>query len=550
MATLPYILNEIVEVESKMPGKKRWANGLGEDDDLDSSDEEWDDDVYKVEPTIKVDIDECELTEAAYEDSSHPWPHVTRVWISPDLQRFPSRKKAIEHAKVLMKRDALIDRTMFGYGHNGVRLRPVKPTKKVALEAGFARFLRDGLWIVGQEEAWIEHRRNTLVKKQQKRLMIMSEEEEADGGKTDNTKVEASVAKKEESGVTEQKVEVSEDTKMPSTDNVAVSNISSSDDVKMPSTSSDDMKMPSTSMSNINSNNDMQKASTETVDAMLGNYTAETNQSEEKKESKETKSTAVALPGQLDTSTITTNQTSAIASASKTSPVSADGDTTKIVSESDASTEGGATTKSSAESNTVNNGNESTLTGSQLILQKAKELAAEQQAKPKKVIKRAPTGTRPPPAFVPSTHYKLNQAQITKCFEASIDHYEKVMNTVRVRSLHHELADGFDVFRERGRGRYDMELPLFDTEEFSFLTDLKKASWMPIVNKILGDDALLIHKGCFLSLPGSEMQVYHQDGVHLNKKVHKPCYAINVFIPLVDYDMTNGPTVSCYIFCA
>jgi len=32
LATLPYILNEIVEVESKMPGKKRWANGLGEDD--------------------------------------------------------------------------------------------------------------------------------------------------------------------------------------------------------------------------------------------------------------------------------------------------------------------------------------------------------------------------------------------------------------------------------------------------------------------------------------------------------------------------------------
>jgi len=28
--------------------------------------------VYKVEPTIKVDIDECELTEAAYEDSNHP----------------------------------------------------------------------------------------------------------------------------------------------------------------------------------------------------------------------------------------------------------------------------------------------------------------------------------------------------------------------------------------------------------------------------------------------------------------------------------------------
>jgi hypothetical protein len=160
------------------------------------------------------------------------------------------------------------------------------------------------------------------------------------------------------------------------------------------------------------------------------------------------------------------------------------------------------------------------------------------------VVKRAP-GSRPPPEFKPSTHYRLNQSQIDQCFSACIDHYEKVMHTVKARSLHHELQDGFDVMRERGRGRYDMELDAFDTDAFSFLTDPRKAAWMPIVHKILGDDALLVHKGCFLSLPGSETQVYHQDGVHLNKKVHKPCYAINVFIPLVDMVMTNGPTEFC-----
>jgi len=119
------------------------------------------------------------------------------------------------------------------------------------------------------------------------------------------------------------------------------------------------------------------------------------------------------------------------------------------------------------------------------------------------------------------------------------------MRTVKARSLHHELADGFDVLRERGRGRFDMELSQFDTPEYSFLTDPRKAPWMPIVKQILGDDATLVHKGCFMSLPGSETQVYHQDGVHLNKKTHKPCYAINVFVPLVDYDMTNGPTEFC-----
>ena len=104
----------------------------------------------------------------------------------------------------------------------------------------------------------------------------------------------------------------------------------------------------------------------------------------------------------------------------------------------------------------------------------------------------AKPGTKPPPEFVPSTHYRLNQEQIARCFTACVDHYEKVMHTVKARSLYHELADGFDVFRERGRGRYDMELSLFDTPEFAFLTDMRSAAWMPIVHKILGEDALLV----------------------------------------------------------
>ena len=43
----------------------------------------------------------------------------------------------------------------------------------------------------------------------------------------------------------------------------------------------------------------------------------------------------------------------------------------------------------------------------------------------------------------------------------------------------------------------------------------------------------------------AETQVYHQDGVHLNKKHQKPCHAINVFVPLVDLTLRNGPTEFC-----
>lgn len=119
------------------------------------------------------------------------------------------------------------------------------------------------------------------------------------------------------------------------------------------------------------------------------------------------------------------------------------------------------------------------------------------------------------------------------------------MNTVKARGLQAELQDGFDLLRERGRGRFDMELPAFDTPEFSFLTDLQRAAWMPLVREILGDDVLLIHKGVFISMPGAEGQIYHQDGPHLSTQTQRPCHAVNVFIPLVDLCMRNGPTEFC-----
>ncbi|KAL7535365.1 hypothetical protein ACHAXR_006445 [Thalassiosira sp. AJA248-18] len=456
LATLPYILEDIVEVDCKLPGKKRWANGMSDDEGLDSSDEEWDDEKYQVEPATKMTMEISALTTSAYEDSSHPMPHISRSWISPDLQRFQSRKSAMAHADVLVKRDLLIDRNLYGYGHNGVRLRPVKPTRKQALEAGMVRFLRDGLWIVGQEEMWIEKRRDILLKKQEKRLLKTAESDDEEEG--DNNDDNAMATEEEKST----KVEV-------------VASLEGSDKA---------------------SPCEEKKGEVELIASV--------------------KAAARAAAGyvhpELD------------APANKQSDINDSKPSAKTVSpvESDASTEGA--TKSPEQ--TITHDDESSAT------QKA-------------IVKRAQQGTRAPPTFTPSTHYRLNQSQIDKCFSACIEHYENVMHTVKARSLHHELSDGFDVFRERGRGRYDMELPLFDMEAFSFLTDPRKASWMPIVHKILGDDATLVHKGCFLSLPGSETQVYHQDGVHLNKKTHKPCYAINVFIPLVDYDMSNGPTEFC-----
>lgn len=157
--------------------------------------------------------------------------------------------------------------------------------------------------------------------------------------------------------------------------------------------------------------------------------------------------------------------------------------------------------------------------------------------------RKKPRNSQPPKHAL--ERWCLNEAQMDLCYSACMEHYETVMRTVKARDLHRELEDGFDVLRERGHGRYDMELPAFETESFDFLTSLTRAPWMPVVREILGEDVVLIHKGCFLSMPGAAPQEYHQDGVHLTTQTQRPCHAINVFVPLVDLNARNGPTEFC-----
>lgn len=478
LATMPHILESIEEIDYKTQAKAKWANGLNKfdvsDDDSSEGDGDWDDEKYIPETEKNFTMEISALTTSAYEDSSHPLPDIRRTWISPDMQRFQSRKSAMVHAEKLTKKDLLIDRVMFGVGHNGVRLRPVKPTRKLALEAGEARFVRDGLWVVGQEESWIAKRREIYVKKQEKR--IKSEEQQE---------------KEEESTSTEEKGEaddallslasVETKTNVVKGGNIASKMQDAAPKIEAVATVSNE------ETEKVVNPNDASKKSSSLEDGLFKDEVVD--------DSNDVKLLST-VNGQNDDSKKTIT------------PV-----------ESDASTDDTPTTTSDS------------------------NLKEDPPNKSKRIVR--PPGTRPPPAFTPSTHYCLTQAQIDKCHVACTEHFDKVMETVKARSLYHELADGFDVMRERGRGRYDMEISAFETKEFSFLTDTKKAAWMPIIHKILGEDALLVHKGCFLSLPGSETQVYHQDGLHLNKKVHKPCHAVNVFIPLIDCDMSNGPTEFC-----
>jgi hypothetical protein len=62
-----------------------------------------------------------------------------------------------------------------------------------------------------------------------------------------------------------------------------------------------------------------------------------------------------------------------------------------------------------------------------------------------------------------------------------------------------------------------MEIHALEKDEFPFLTD-PEALLMPYVRKfLLNQNVVLIHKGVILSATNSAKQVYHSDGIHLDK---------------------------------
>mmetsp|Transcript_21399 Transcript_21399/g.48298 ORF Transcript_21399/g.48298 Transcript_21399/m.48298 type:complete len:475 (-) Transcript_21399:520-1944(-) len=144
--------------------------------------------------------------------------------------------------------------------------------------------------------------------------------------------------------------------------------------------------------------------------------------------------------------------------------------------------------------------------------------------------------------------------QVASVHTAALEFFRRVMHTVQMRSLHGELERGFVAFRERGAGRFDMNVPALEGPRFDFLRSAN-APWMPLVRSLLtekgaaapagqgrdrsgsssappdDDSVKLIHMGVFLSLPESSIQPYHTDGVHLSAECQLPPHALNVIAP-------------------
>jgi hypothetical protein len=483
---------------------------------------------------------------------------VSIKWTSPLLEHMTSRKSAGATAAQLCQQEMTLQRVMLGLTPQGTPLplshvlKPKTKSNRSALNAGRIRFERDGLWVVGQEEEWklqraMEYYGHTvegkstaasaaaaassqtfekdstlpasplafyiLCKRKEhkaKRLIELKEAAEAEAR-----------LRKEASG--ESATESAEEGKSIETDN-AQSDASSQGDEK----SANDQEIVKITFTLRDAERELRTIWKTMSDDERNEWATKYNAALGSEASSTAEGTETVLDqydAPQDVEILQTN-------SSNTTDGSPSVSTTKPATPSAIVSQGAFEVSPSPVPP------EKTVVGTA----KTATIVHEESAEPDNKTLAIPPEVK---KLVDLTSFRLNEEQIKMCFDAGMEHYDQVMRTVQLRDLHRELEDGFDLFRERGRGRYDMELPVLEEPRFMFLTDIKKAPWMPIVREILGKDVMLIHKGMFLSMPGAAPQPYHQDGVHLTTHYQKPCHAINVFVPLIDMTMQHGPTEFC-----
>ncbi len=571
----------------------------------------------------------------------HPAPTVSIRWKSPDARTFTSRKTAWEYATILSKQEVIIERNLKGVGASGKLLKVFVPTAKTAIEVGKLRFVRDGLWVVGQETLWQDAREDELLAQEE-------ELEEAAASKVYTSGLQLFVAENrheyreehdtnlsqadkalrhqwrcltpKEQEVWEDKVqeqfedssvEESESEEEDETSGVDANNSGAEDEEESDESSVEyishyqyfvqqrrhdyrheqQMKLEAdgsgakTKFTLAQADKELKEQWKEMDEEQQDEWIAKLEKMEEEHERDEKKveeknekedatgdtieeekvvtttgatavdctttkidktiagetlitessSTATALPDEKNDEDLPKHEPSSDIAFGEEKKSEDDDlyskESQPMVTESVPSN---AEISSPPKASKANNKKGKSKGGKSSKTNSATEAAKSTSAATKKGKKKSTRHVY--------SKYCLTPEQISKCHAACIEHYETVMRTVKNRDLARELADGFDVLRERGHGRFDMEIPAFETPEYGFLNNFDQTSWMPIVRSILGDDIVLIHKGAFMSLPGAEAQVYHQDGVHLTNQTQRPCHAINVFVPLVDLHSRNGPT--------
>lgn len=546
------------------------------------------DDITKdIDEAVKAMIDfdpDPVLTRMAHEEKWRvPFPVLSIRWSSPLHESITTRKAAAKQASALAKQDVMLTKYLHGIDRGKLLRQPLQSSLRQVLKVGKIRFLRDGLWVVGQEEAWHsdcpgpENTAESSVAAKPKRsssltplsYFLQCRRKEYQRARLDELRQQqqACVQTEESVSVTGLQTPQKNSSQVP----VVSPALVKTSPKKLPRVTftvrqaEHELRRQWREMSR----EDQKIWEDRTRDALgstgkttsndgpmiaemkvSGDLKADSTDSQKSSETMKTKS----FPMENEDAKLSV--THGLVSSSEHS-----GETQSMSLRK----EGAESTPKTQCSGTVLGNQEvvscSDLSQESLSQERLEVPAAKMQSLKETEVVSAPSSdngeaneeqeesddedeTLPVPVG-PSSSWCLTPDQVQLCHEAGLEHYDRVLETVRCRDLWRELQDGFDVLRERGKGRYDMELPAFEEPQFSFLADIRKAPWMPVVREILGKDVVLIHKGMFLSLPGAEQQVYHQDGPHLTTQYQKPCHAINVFIPLIDLKLDNGPTEFC-----
>mmetsp|Transcript_147413 Transcript_147413/g.260667 ORF Transcript_147413/g.260667 Transcript_147413/m.260667 type:complete len:283 (-) Transcript_147413:8-856(-) len=136
------------------------------------------------------------------------------------------------------------------------------------------------------------------------------------------------------------------------------------------------------------------------------------------------------------------------------------------------------------------------------------------------------------------------------------DHLQEVQEAASqtihtILELINQLLDadedmGTQEFREvvcRDGNRLDIRYKM-DEDPIKHLAS--QGPWMSVVHLVLGAQAKLLFSGIVVALGAVDgdvcHQAWHRDGDHLFDDTESPCHCLNVFVPLVDIHVSNGPT--------
>ena len=101
------------------------------------------------------------------------------------------------------------------------------------------------------------------------------------------------------------------------------------------------------------------------------------------------------------------------------------------------------------------------------------------------------------------------------------------------------IKQGFKEIVQRHLNRFEMT---FEMNSGAFHSITEDTVIVGLVASILGSEFKVLNISLVLSLPGATNQSWHSDGPHLSVTTDLPCHCLNIFIPLIDVDMVNGPT--------